>query len=85
MWVCPRVCRLATLTRVSQDLERELHEAGLSDEAASQLAELATEIEALPEIDPRAAWRRGARRRLLDHLAETQVPEADSAPDDSPR
>ena len=67
--------RVVTLESVGSDLERELREAGVPDENASELADLAKEIEALPEVKPRRSWLRDAKGRLLERFDQDGSPE----------
>ena len=48
-----------------EDLQHALREAGLPDPEARGLADLAAEVEDLPEVMPRRAWLTESKWRLL--------------------
>jgi hypothetical protein len=58
---------------VDEELVKQLREAGVPQHLVPELARLASEIEALPEVDPRRAWLRESKRRLLERY-EAQQP-----------
>ena len=60
---------------MGSDLERELGEAGLPADDASELADLAGEIEALPKVKPRRSWLRKAKDRLLERFDQDRPPD----------
>jgi hypothetical protein len=57
---------LDRLSNVDEELVKQLREAGVPQHLVPELARLASEIEALPEVDPRRAWLRESKRRLLE-------------------
>jgi len=59
---------------VGKNLERELDEAGVPEDQAPELADLARELEGLPDIKPRRAWLNRAKRRLLDRFDQRKGP-----------
>jgi hypothetical protein len=64
------------------ELRRQLQETGIPGEEAAELAELAVEIEQVPEVEPRKAWLHESRWRLLRRFDEQQ--EGRSGPPESP-
>jgi hypothetical protein len=63
------------------DLTRQLRDTGLSEDEAKDLAELAAEVECLPEVKPRRAWLHESRWRLLRKFDERQAKRR-AAPDE---
>ena len=55
---------------MGNDVERQLGEAGVPPAMSSELAELAKDIEALPQIEPRRAWATRSKQQLLRRFDE---------------
>ena len=66
------------------DVARELREAGASDEEVAELAELAGQIESLPESTPRKAWLLESKWRLLRRFDELRAERASDEGDRPP-
>ena len=63
------------------DLTRQLREAGLPEDEVKDLADLAAEVERLPEAKPRRAWLHESRWRLLRAFDERRRRQTDSVDD----
>lgn len=58
---------------MGRDVERELREAGATDELVSELTRVAKEIEKLPSIEPRRSWLIESKWRLMRRFDEQQA------------